>query len=90
MIIFFYISMNKIVSYIVALEEWEKESEYLPIAEDLITTKKEYKYNLEQFLWYVQFLFPEEYFKFRVYLAYNGYSGDEEEMFEEFHKKYYS
>ena len=72
------------------LEEWEKESGYMPVAEDMITTVKEYKYNLDQFLWHVENLSTDDYFKFIIYLAYNGYSGDEEEMFEEFHKKYYS
>jgi len=87
------VTLNIVSSYELGgerLDEWEKESEYMPIAEDLIASIKDYKFNLEQFLWHMEFLSPEDYFKFIIYLAFNGYSGDDEEMFEEFHKKHYS
>jgi len=71
------------------LEDWESESEYMPIAEDMITTVKEYKYDFDQFMWHLEFLTAEEYFKFITYLVLKGYEGDEEEMLEKFHKKYF-
>ena len=72
------------------MEEWEQESEYLPVVEALITTIRDYNYNLEQFLWYLDSIAPEDRFKFIIYLCFNGYSEEEEDMVKQFHREYYS
>jgi len=72
------------------MEEWEQESEYMPVVEAMITTIREYTYTLEQFQWYLGSIPPEDYFKFLIYLYFHGFSGEEDEMIKEFHEKYYS
>ena len=70
--------------------EWEDEREYQPIGTDMVCTVRDYRYTLAQFRWHLDFLSDEEYFKFVLYLVFNGFSGSVEDMVAQFHAAHYA